>query len=167
MTIDKMALVRRGFALLSRLRSPTLLGGYGESKTRLAHSVVLLKKPYSQTIVKAVWTPGPSDWRTEWVWTAWTLNIKFSLPLVIFLRELNRLILYGDLWLLIKESSALKHKISYRSSSLIISYLPPTCKRKGLGKILVRKCLEHWCAIVGVDERNNATSSLFNVIGLN
>ena len=60
MTIDKMALVRRSFALLSRLRSPTLLGGYGESKARLAHSVVLLKKLYLQTIVKAVWTPDPS-----------------------------------------------------------------------------------------------------------
>ena len=49
MTIDKMALVRRSFVLLSRLRSPTLLGGYGESKARLVHSVVLLKKLYSQT----------------------------------------------------------------------------------------------------------------------
>ena len=49
MTIDKMALVRRSFALLSRLRSPTLLGGYGESKTRLAHSVVILVKQESST----------------------------------------------------------------------------------------------------------------------
>lgn len=68
MTIDKMALVRRGFALLSRLRSPTLLGGYGESKARLAHSVMLLIKLSSQTyqeILKVVWTPDPSVWRIE------------------------------------------------------------------------------------------------------
>ena len=65
MTIDKMALVRRGFALLSRLRSPTLLGGYGESKARLAHSVMLLIKLSSQTYLKVVWTPDPSVWRVE------------------------------------------------------------------------------------------------------
>lgn len=66
MTIDKMALVRRGFALLSRLRSPTLLGGYGESKARLAHSVMLLIKLSSQIyqeilsdISQSSMDPGP------------------------------------------------------------------------------------------------------------
>lgn len=74
--LTKMALVRRSFALLSRLRSPTLLGGYGEGKARLAHSVVLLKKLF---IISGL------DPRSFWLedrrmLTVWPLDNKHDSP---------------------------------------------------------------------------------------
>ena len=105
-----MALVRRGFALLSRLRSPTLLGGYGESKARLAHSVILLIKLSSQTyqeILEVVWTPDPSVWRIEGcgLFDLLTLNSAW-LPLVF---KTSEQVLWGCM---IADTSALKHKSS-------------------------------------------------------
>ena len=116
MTIDKMALVRRGFALLSRLRSPTLLGGYGESKARLAHSVVILVK---QEILKAVRTPDPSDCRMEGCGVFGLLTVNSACVPLIFKTAKQINTLWGFM-IADKSSSALKHKSG--PNSLIFSF---------------------------------------------
>ena len=71
--LTKMALVRRSFALLSRLRSPTLLGGYGEGKPRLAHS-------FTSFLSQSSLDPRPFWLEDRRMLTVWPLDNKHDSP---------------------------------------------------------------------------------------